>query len=540
MLVPVYTSNKDESNNSFSHFVNINTGSAYCVDTHNGVAWSDYLDARDDLYLDFMNISADAAKKYLDVPVIYKHVSVHRRYFINKSLKGGFDGLGCEAYGSINTVSNQFACTSALNNQFSRTAWNLITETNNLENVMGKYNSGQWSYESKDDMFTRFNTALDLGMKGIFDFLLADRPDIGGKLGMAYSWIINKHVIGWASEYKKILQDSEFVAELAGRKYKDQVFYYYVSGSSENLLININNLDVAKESDFGYIGRKLKDPWDTDDRVWYSFKNSGFDSIHVGHEHCNSASVVYRGIRLQYGQKSSTYDRANYLQSDGTISSTRTSTPIVGGTTIPVRSDGSLGQGGLFLYDASKDDLEPPGGDIEPPVEAAYTETYDFNGVDFDTSSDNSGVCASDYIVRAISDTSNVPEGFTGGVYGRANKNSNGYATFSAIFANSINTEKLVSLKVRMYVDSYIPISGKTPLVRILPESASSSMVSEVSFEEIGGVYDQWCGVDILPLLNESGLVKDNILTGFIMTYQYYTNDTAVECYFDSLILGYN
>lgn len=255
-LIPVYTSNKDDNNSSFSYFVNMNTGAAYFIDTHNGVSWNDYLDARDDLYLDFMNIAADIVKKHLNVPVIYKHVSVHRRYFINKNMIGGFDGMGSEAYGCLDKVSNQFVCTSALNNQFAKTAWNLITETNNLENVMGKYESGQWSYVSKEDMHTRFNAALDLGMKGIFDFLLADRPDIGGKLGMAYSWIINKHVIEWAKEYKKVLHNPEFVNELVGRKYKNEVFYYYPP--NKNWWMKPNERSCVQLEDDSYSFKRLK------------------------------------------------------------------------------------------------------------------------------------------------------------------------------------------------------------------------------------------------------------------------------------------
>ena len=256
MLIPVYTSNKDKDNNSFSYYVNISNGAGYMVDTHSGVSWNDYLDARDEMYLDFMNKSSDTAKKYLNVPQIYKHVSVQRKYYINKNLVGGFDGLGSEAYESVDTITNQFAITSAQNNQFARTAWNLVTETNNHENVMGKYNSGQWSYVSKEDMFNRFNRALDLGMKGIFDFLLADRPDIEGKLGMAYSWIINKHVIDWAKEYKKILHNPEFVSELVGRKYRDDVFYYYPPNKNWWMKPNERGI-VQLENDY-YPFKRLK------------------------------------------------------------------------------------------------------------------------------------------------------------------------------------------------------------------------------------------------------------------------------------------
>ena len=120
------------------------------------------------------------------------------------------------------------------------------------------------------------------------------------------------------------------------------------------LPFDIDNMEDSAETDFGFMGAKLKGGWDGEENVWYSFKNLGFDSIYVGHEHANSASVVYKGVRLQYGQKSSTYDRANYINSAGELvinSYEDRGTPIIGGTAIPVKTDGSIGIGELLLYE---------------------------------------------------------------------------------------------------------------------------------------------------------------------------------------------
>ena len=82
---------------------------------------------------------------------------------------------------------------------------------------------------------------------------------------------------------------------------------------------NIDRLAEKAEGDFGYIGRDLKGEWDTSNQVFNSFKRLGVDSVFVGHEHCNSASVVYEGIRFQFGQKSSQYDRFNCLEENGIV-----------------------------------------------------------------------------------------------------------------------------------------------------------------------------------------------------------------------------
>ncbi len=112
--------------------------------------------------------------------------------------------------------------------------------------------------------------------------------------------------------------------------------------------IFIDYLPNKANGDFGYIGRQMKTPWDTDNKVFNSMKELGVDSIFVGHEHCNSASVVYEGVRLQYGQKSSAYDRYNCADATGKISATvlyeiGNKTPIVGGSVVVLsKNDGAI------------------------------------------------------------------------------------------------------------------------------------------------------------------------------------------------------
>ena len=116
--------------------------------------------------------------------------------------------------------------------------------------------------------------------------------------------------------------------------------------------INIDLLIEKENHDFGYIGRELKSPWDHQYSVWNGFKQLGVDSVFVGHEHCNSASVVYDGIRCQYGQKSSTYDRVNYMGKDGSIvgSYYEQLPPLVGGTVIPLlEEDGTIVEPYIYL-----------------------------------------------------------------------------------------------------------------------------------------------------------------------------------------------
>jgi hypothetical protein len=111
-------------------------------------------------------------------------------------------------------------------------------------------------------------------------------------------------------------------------------------------------LDV-KEGDIGYLGRTMKGAWDTENTVFYNMKKLGVDSIFCGHEHCNSISVVFDGVRFQFGQKSSVYDRFNSLDSQGNIvgSYSNAGIPLIGGTAFSLsQEDGAIINPYIYLY----------------------------------------------------------------------------------------------------------------------------------------------------------------------------------------------
>ncbi len=127
--------------------------------------------------------------------------------------------------------------------------------------------------------------------------------------------------------------------------------------NERNDLITPVNLGLGGHGgDFGYLGRPIKTEMDTSYTIWNEFKELGVDSIFAGHEHCNSLSLEYEGIRLQYGQKSSTYDRANYRLPDGSYKGYGANgkdhgKPVIGGTLIPLAQDGSITTPRIMLYD---------------------------------------------------------------------------------------------------------------------------------------------------------------------------------------------
>ncbi len=144
----------------------------------------------------------------------------------------------------------------------------------------------------------------------------------------------------------------------AFKKYKE--YDGLIETGSSSILknpLNLDTLETADDTDFGYLGRTTKGPWG-DSRLSISkLKELSVDSIFVGHEHCNSVSIVYEGIRFQYGQKSSEYDRYNTLTQDREIfgdyhdNHPAGAIPLMGGTVIPISAeDGSIGTGYICYY----------------------------------------------------------------------------------------------------------------------------------------------------------------------------------------------
>ncbi len=108
----------------------------------------------------------------------------------------------------------------------------------------------------------------------------------------------------------------------------------------KNQPVDIDSHNNKKDGDFGYIGYNFTG-WDIDNTVYNSIKALGTDSMLSGHIHCVNASVVYDGIRFQFGNKTGVYDQINYKRTDGSIIASYEDKgfPIVGGTVMELSED---------------------------------------------------------------------------------------------------------------------------------------------------------------------------------------------------------
>ena len=139
--------------------------------------------------------------------------------------------------------------------------------------------------------------------------------------------------------------------------------YGFTNVNTKENPIYVDWLAEKEDGDFGFIGADLKSPWDSSNVVFNKMVSLGVDSIYVGHEHNNNASVVYNGIRYQFSQKISTYDRCNWLRSDGTILCSypepKGTKELMGGSVNILDETGAIVDGYIY-YCNDLDPTKPP------------------------------------------------------------------------------------------------------------------------------------------------------------------------------------
>ena len=298
--------------------------------------------------------------------------------------------------------------------------------------------------------------------------------------------------------------------------------YGFTNSGTEQNPINIDMLDNKEDTDFGYIGRDLKSS-SNDGIVHKAIKSTGAEIIFVGHEHCNSASVVYEGIRYQFGQKSSTYDRCNYKVTKHTITggTLLQGTPIIGGTLIILEKGTGLISDAYIVYASGDIDVSKPANGT-----GKNTYTYDFNGTDFDI---NVTTDALKSLVTAKVLTKSV-EGATGEVAG-------GQSDYLVCVGVNLNKELLrdsvASISLRMLVEELTPHS-QNPLIRLY-DNKNNSILAESAFSASGGEEGKWVDIELLDMIDRAGLVNDGVIQPFTFVYRCYGADAKV--YFDSLTI---
>ena len=163
------------------------------------------------------------------------------------------------------------------------------------------------------------------------------------------------------------------------------------------------------------------------------------------------------------------------------------------------------------------------------PVSAATSTTYDFNGVDFDTS------LRTNNLGSGVSTTASAPAGYTDSVM--SGKGAT-YVSVGVDFPMPIDTSKIISVKVKMYVKEYT-LSG-TPYLRVIStgESTGNNLpyFSKQFVGELGGTFNDWVELDITEGLNVVTKDQNGYLDRFVIGYRVYGAEEATV-YYDSITI---
>ena len=149
-------------------------------------------------------------------------------------------------------------------------------------------------------------------------------------------------------EIKSVYPDVKFsfAFHAAILAFCDAVENYGIKDFGNEITVNIDALANKPETDFGFIGTNNKRVWywDCDYTVWNDIKSLGVDSVFVGHVHHFSSSIVFEGVRLQYGQKSSEYCDCNWIDGDTIVHMgiSYQLTSVVGGNVMPLDENGNF------------------------------------------------------------------------------------------------------------------------------------------------------------------------------------------------------
>ena len=167
---------------------------------------------------------------------------------------------------------------------------------------------------------------------------------------------------------------------------------------------------------------------------------------------------------------------------------------------------------------------------IPRPVSAATTSTYDFNGVDFDTSLKTSNLGS------GVSSTDSAPDGYTGSVM------SGKGATYVAVgvdFPQPIDTNRIISVKVRMYVskDSLDDVGASLRVISTGETTGGLPYMSKTFVGELGGTYNNWVELEITEGLNKVTKDQNGYLDRFVIGYRVKPEGTEATVYYDSITI---
>ncbi|HPP75847.1 MAG TPA: hypothetical protein PLU88_12070, partial [Armatimonadota bacterium] len=192
-------------------------GKRYTIDAPRSKIWLDIYDFRDASTRNYLNTTADLLKRHsANVPVIYK-ASRHRQVLSNGNSRGGFDGLGVEAYGKgEELVTKAAGPVYSLAEESARSMWFIVTGTQDTLNRK----KSTVGFASRESLLVDFDLLSEIGVKGIFVYGLQVLPEEHWK---NHSLVLAPEQLAWLKEFKGKFSTSDRA------EFKPDVLFYPTS-----------------------------------------------------------------------------------------------------------------------------------------------------------------------------------------------------------------------------------------------------------------------------------------------------------------------
>lgn len=171
-------------------------GQRFTVDAPRSKIWDDIQGFRNTSAQSYLNTAADLLKRNAaNVPVVYRAERFHRVY-VNPASRGGFDGLGVDAYGHGEVlVTGSAGAAYSLSEEAARSTWFIVTGTQDTPK-RGKSTPG---YASASGMLADLDTLREVGAKGIFVNGLQVLPEEGWR---NHSLVLVPEQLDWLKQFK--------------------------------------------------------------------------------------------------------------------------------------------------------------------------------------------------------------------------------------------------------------------------------------------------------------------------------------------------
>lgn len=193
-----------------------------------------------------------------------------------------------------------------------------------IENILRKYSNSQYCLYAYSEVAGDSNISVAIKQGGEYKKVLymLDTHSTGANLVDDYAYVVGgvyDSQKAWLAETNTAFTDYVGTQNVSAFAFLHIPFTAYVNAiKALELEVGYDVQDSTGENFGGYY-EEFTSAWDPNNSFFSLLKEIGVDGVFVGHQHANSLSLVYEGVRLSYGLKTGTYDAFQYGDLGGTM-----------------------------------------------------------------------------------------------------------------------------------------------------------------------------------------------------------------------------